>query len=493
MRRDVWLAATAVFAISFTAYLLTMPPGLTYAYFGVDGGELITASTTLGIAHPPGYPLYILIGKLFSLIPIGSVAYRFNLLSAVAMAGSAVLLCVTAVYLQRSNKDFLSQSHRDTEKKGLPLRLRASALRFDELITAVTAALTYAFAPLIWQQAIIAEVYALLMLFLTLTLLLVVKKASPFWIGVAWGLAIVSHLTAVLLFPIILLMLGLRQRWWLLPIGVGVGLTPFLMLPLLFMTDSPIVWGDPTTLPGFMAYITAALYRDLPFRWPLDLWGARLGVWGPLFIQQLTLAGLPLLIFSYFQLQTQEQKRRWGVGGVTAVLFLLYAFLYNNGDAIVFTLPAILLLVLLLLPGLERLKIWGMLLPITLILLNFDRININQDRSVPQQVEQLLGVVPPNGVLESSGEANLFSLWYSHHVERERPDVLIVDSQLYVFLWYRERLKKSEPTVTEVPTDLAQFRQLQSAKRPYCRIVTRLTNASTGLSLTEKVACERPK
>jgi hypothetical protein len=75
-------------------YVLTLAPDLTWANFGTDGGELITAAVTLGVPHPPGYPTYVLLGKLISLIPMGTVAYRFNLFSAVCV--SLARACVAA-------------------------------------------------------------------------------------------------------------------------------------------------------------------------------------------------------------------------------------------------------------------------------------------------------------------------------------------------------------------------------------------------------------
>ena len=65
--------ATAMVALGI--YLLTIAPDLTWANASPDGVELITASATLGIPHPPGYPTYVVLGKLFSLLPMGTVAF----------------------------------------------------------------------------------------------------------------------------------------------------------------------------------------------------------------------------------------------------------------------------------------------------------------------------------------------------------------------------------------------------------------------------------
>jgi len=73
-------------------YLASMAPGLTWANYGADGGDLITAAATGGVAHPTGYPLYLIFARLFQLLPIGSLAFRTNLMSALATTFAAVLV-----------------------------------------------------------------------------------------------------------------------------------------------------------------------------------------------------------------------------------------------------------------------------------------------------------------------------------------------------------------------------------------------------------------
>ena len=65
-------------------YLVALTPSL--SYLSPDGSELATIPSLLGLAHPPGYPLYIWLGKLFSLLPLGDVAFRMNLMSASSAA-----------------------------------------------------------------------------------------------------------------------------------------------------------------------------------------------------------------------------------------------------------------------------------------------------------------------------------------------------------------------------------------------------------------------
>src|SRR6186997_2210684 len=81
------IAAIGAFAVSFVVYVRTLLPGVSFG----DWAEAEMIPSRLGILHPTGYPLYSLIGTLFSLIPVGSVAYRANLLPAVAFAAGLAL------------------------------------------------------------------------------------------------------------------------------------------------------------------------------------------------------------------------------------------------------------------------------------------------------------------------------------------------------------------------------------------------------------------
>src|SRR3954452_20419673 len=77
------ILALGVGVASLLVYLRTMCRTI---YVG-DSGELAAAVHVMGIPHPPGYPLYVILGKLFSLlVPVGSPAIRLNIFSAVCSA-----------------------------------------------------------------------------------------------------------------------------------------------------------------------------------------------------------------------------------------------------------------------------------------------------------------------------------------------------------------------------------------------------------------------
>src|SRR3954454_23607172 len=91
-RPPIELAAAMVFVLAFAVYVKTLLPGVSVG----DWAEMQWIPAQLGIPHPTGYPLYVLLGKAFSLVPIGSLGFRAELLSAVAAAGSAATAVLIA-------------------------------------------------------------------------------------------------------------------------------------------------------------------------------------------------------------------------------------------------------------------------------------------------------------------------------------------------------------------------------------------------------------
>ena len=175
-------------AVSLLAvYLATMAPGLTWANAGADGGDLIAAAATGGVAHPTGYPLYLLLARLFQCLPVGSLAYRTNLLSAVA----AVLAALLVYALVDRNLSSLS-----------------SATRW---LAGLASGAAIGLSPLFWSQAVITEVYALHAFFVALLLFLSIDDSSlrisknfhGLFLGLAFGLAMGNHVTSLLLFPVV--------------------------------------------------------------------------------------------------------------------------------------------------------------------------------------------------------------------------------------------------------------------------------------------------
>ena len=176
MKRPV--AAVAVFAAAFAAYLAAAYPAIAPR----DSSDLAAAAMTLGVAHPPGYPFYSMLGRAWlTLLPWGNPAYRLNVLSALAGAAAAAGLFI---YVRR---------------------------RAGTLAGAASAALWAASAPLI-KFSLMAESYSLQALFAVVLLILAEGPRETILLrarlsGLALGLGLVNHQSLLFLIP------GLLWLW----------------------------------------------------------------------------------------------------------------------------------------------------------------------------------------------------------------------------------------------------------------------------------------
>jgi hypothetical protein len=92
------VVALIIAAVVGTLYFLTAARDIVVG----DTGELITAAVSLGVAHPPGYPLFTMLGHLFSWLPFSSIPFRVNLLGVVCGTLTAWAVYFTAFRLTRS-------------------------------------------------------------------------------------------------------------------------------------------------------------------------------------------------------------------------------------------------------------------------------------------------------------------------------------------------------------------------------------------------------
>lgn len=219
-----------------------MAPGL----YLLDSGELAAAAFTLGVAHETGFPLWCLLGKLATLLPLGEVATRITLVSALTAALAATLVARLAALLLGDR----------------PAALAAGIGGAALLVAGYT----------FWKQAIVAEVYAPTAAALALALLLAEgaargRRGCGLGLALLGGLALGLHASFRLLalFPLIVL-IGWRlrrgDRWPLLaPFFAALGAVVLVYLPLRAARHPLANWGDAETLIGWWHHLTAARIR----------------------------------------------------------------------------------------------------------------------------------------------------------------------------------------------------------------------------------------
>lgn len=214
-----WLAARdwaawAAFGLPLALYLATLAP----TFYGLDSAELTTAVATAGIMRATGYPLYLLVGRIWLALlpPIGDIGFRMNLLSATAGA-------LTIFFADRILRRLAVGPWAQAGALGL-----------------------LACAPVFWSMSIVAEVYTLhtaLMMAIILLLMRWAESPTPLrllWPALLAGLSLGHHASTVLLIPGYLWFVLIHQpgairspRLWLVGLaGVVTVFAIYLVLPL---------------------------------------------------------------------------------------------------------------------------------------------------------------------------------------------------------------------------------------------------------------------
>ena len=142
--RSDFIAGAIVFLVTLGVYIATLAPNVTLE----DSGELITAAAKFGVPHPPGYPLWTMIGFLVShLLPFGNLAWRVNLVSALIGAAANAVLTLLVCHSGR----WLLQRWAQPETQALA--------RSFAFYGGMLAGFTIGFSDVMWGQAVITAVH----------------------------------------------------------------------------------------------------------------------------------------------------------------------------------------------------------------------------------------------------------------------------------------------------------------------------------------------
>uniref|UniRef100_A0A832I458 DUF2723 domain-containing protein n=1 Tax=Eiseniibacteriota bacterium TaxID=2212470 RepID=A0A832I458_UNCEI len=211
-RRVTQVIALLVFLAAAAVYLVTQYPTVPFW----DSGEYIAVSYILGIPHPPGTPFYVLVGRIFTLLPWGSVAERVN-----AMSGLAAALAVMFTYLVGHKMIRLAQ--RGRSPAGAESAEPASNAWIAHL-GAVVGALMFAYSDSFWENSTEAEVYALMSFAQILVL----------WLGLRWWEEHEKRPTAM---P---LLMATYVMWLSVGLHLGVAIMSVPLLGLVFLLDRKV-------------------------------------------------------------------------------------------------------------------------------------------------------------------------------------------------------------------------------------------------------------
>lgn len=438
-------AAFAAGGVALLAYQRTLAPGITE----IDSGELAAVAATLGIAHPSGYPLFSMTGRVWTLATAGlRVITWMNVLSAVLCAGTVLLLF-------RVVRDLLPE--------------RVGAAR---TAGAWVGALAFAFHGTLWSVAVVTEVHALQM-FLDAALLHAVVCAGlwgggPFreraLVGGGYfaGLALTNHLTAALLLPGVAVSAwrrrtAIRPRVALAAVGSGLlGVSAYAFLPIRSAQDPWLDWGSPVTWETLVRHVTGAQYRVWMFSSGETL-GANLGQ----LLQGLPGFSWPLLALAPIGLWRARRVPGLLAGSLTmAVLATAYPLGYQIHDIATYFLPLYLIAAVWIglgatqvgewaqrrSPPLRRLVAAVFALPVVPLILNGKEADRSRDRYIEAMARSFLATPRESSVVVTAYWDVLMSpSLYLQRVEGVRPDLVVLDQEHFRRRWMVPWLRRHVP------------------------------------------------
>ncbi|MBN2406290.1 MAG: tetratricopeptide repeat protein [Elusimicrobia bacterium] len=233
MRTEIKISALMA-AAAFVFLALQVFP----AVHAGDSGELIASAGILGNAHPPGYPLFSLLGKMFLAVTSGNPAGRMNLLQ-------SFYACICAGIVSLMVSWFIFSGEGTYAK---------AAAVFGPLFL-------FSGRPFI-EQATVAEVF-MLNLLIILIILLAVSGGKYSLAGLAAGVGLGNQHTLVLVFPVVACFMLFERRpdkVWNFLLWMAVGLSVYLYLPIRAAVSPGINWGNPGSIRGMLRVITRQDY-----------------------------------------------------------------------------------------------------------------------------------------------------------------------------------------------------------------------------------------
>ena len=394
-RQHGWLAFTL--AAAALIYRVTLLPGVG---FNGDTAKFQFVGKILGTPHPTGYPTYIFLNHLFvSLFPLGSVAFRANLLSALFSLGAAYVL------------------YRILEELGVGKA------------TAAAAVLAFSLGKTVWTQSLIAEVYTLNLLFIALTVCLFLlwslrRRELYFYLGCAvYAFSFGNHMTTITLFPaLVYLVLAVNPRVFFSGRKIAFVLACIAASSLQY---GYILWRSAipeqslyletyaTDLPGLVNVLTGKEFQGLMFTTPLlTLITQTVPRFGFFFLRELLIA-LPLPLAGFFLYRGEARIKVFLLAGLLGNLF--FNLNYAIDDIYVYLIPAYFFLTIFSGMGLEFLSRWAQnrwkrfpplvmfFLPLLMLVFNYQKADQSANISDDQRIRAVLSAVDQDALILTPG------------------------------------------------------------------------------------------
>ena len=482
--------------IAFIVYLTTIAPSV----IQIDTGELAAVQSTLGIAHPTGYPLFTILGYLFSLIPLPfTKIFQLNLLAAIyCSAAVAIFTFSSKLVLDNLNnfqfiKSLKEKPQRKTKNKKESTESIANQDQSSELVKIISAmfgGLFLAFSKTFWFQSTSVEVYSLHLLLISIIILFLLKaylfakqekQIDKLWIFFAAALALgfTNHMTTLLIIPAVAFLYfsqnkfnsrSIKQIVLMLLIFFPVLFLVYSYLPIRASQNPLLNWGNPVDLERILRHVSGHQYQV----WLFSSTEAASKQF-KYFISNLSAEYfITLLIIVVGLFVSFFKAKKFFVFNIIVFLStVLYSINYDINDIDSYFLLAYISLAFFALFGIvqifllaEKSKL-NFAIPVAGLLLilsaqaysNFSSVDQRGNFIYEDYTKTLINSVPKNSIIFSyQWDYFISASYYFQIVEGFRNDVTIIDKELLRRSWYYKQLNTAYPDLLKgVNLDVEQF------------------------------------
>jgi hypothetical protein len=447
----------------FIVYLTTMCRSIDV----IDAGELSTVAYTLGIAHPTGYPLFSLVGWLFS-----HILFPFRVIERVNIM--AAFLCSVGLFFFFRFLVFFLREFTLTKIEKAREHYSSKDEIYKILIPALCGTLVLAFSETYWSQSNSVEVYSLHVLLLSINLFLFAKAISSSSSGIQkerywylWafvlGLGFCNHMTTILLAPAYLFayfyMYGFGKSSWKrltrFAVPFFLALSVYLFLVIRAGGEPVMNWGNPTSLEKLYWHFSGKQYRVWLFS-STESAERQFQYFNNGLLAEF--AYIPVL-FAVLGLW-KTWKRGWQVLIFTLLMFagcVLYSINYDIHDIDSYFLLAYVTVAIWVAAGVGKIieqkieyarwiSIGAVLVSMFPLYYNYSNADEKDFNMVENYSKDILQSVEPDGIVISyQWDYFVSAMNYLQFVEGVRPDVIVIDKELLRRSWYFVQLERRYP------------------------------------------------